>query len=52
MSPAALPSWGQMAPKMVVDAVRWSCGADGREPFLAQRRVILFFWPILASSPN
>ena len=27
-------------------------GADGRLPRFAQRRVILFFWPILASSPN
>jgi len=32
--------------------VRWSDGAEGRVPRLAQRRVILFFWPILASSPN
>ena len=32
------------------DWVRWSCGARGRVPRLAQRRVILFFWPILASS--
>jgi hypothetical protein len=30
--------------------VRWSEGAEGRLPRLAQRRVILFFWPILASS--
>ena len=28
--PAALPSSGQTAPKMEVDAVRWSCGAGGR----------------------
>jgi hypothetical protein len=35
---------------MYIDAVRWSDGADGRLPRLAQRRVILFFWPILASS--
>jgi len=27
-------------------------GADGRVPRLAQRRVILFFWPIRASSWN
>jgi hypothetical protein len=32
--------------------VRWSDGADGRLPRLAQRRVILFFWPTLASSAN
>ena len=32
--------------------MRWSCGAEGRVPRLAQRRVILFFWPILASSVN
>jgi transposase len=30
--------------------VRWSCGAEGRVPRRAQRRVIVFFWPILASS--
>ena len=52
MRPAALPSAGQMAPKMYVEAVRWSCGAEGRVPRLAQRRVILFFWPTLAWSPN
>jgi hypothetical protein len=34
------------------EAVRWSDGADGRLPRLAQRRVILFFWPTLASSAN
>ena len=49
---AALPSRGQIAPKMYVDAVRWSFGAEGRVPRRAQRRVTLFFWPILASSPN
>jgi hypothetical protein len=27
-------------------------GAEGRVPRLAQRRVILFFWPIRASSWN
>jgi hypothetical protein len=27
-------------------------GADGRVPRNAQRRAILFFWPILASSAN
>ena len=27
-----------------------SLGAEGREPRLAQRRVILFFWPMRASS--
>jgi hypothetical protein len=32
--------------------VRWSLGAQGREPRLAQRRVILFFWPMRASSAN
>ena len=52
ISPAALPSMGQIAPKMYVDAVRWSCGADGREPRWAQRRAILFFWPMRAWSPN
>ena len=32
--------------------VRWSRGAMGRVPRLAQRRVILFFWPMRASSAN
>ena len=65
--PAPLPCWGQhravramrrrwrcdqasVAPE--VDVVRWSFGALGRVPRLAQRQVILFFWPILASSAN
>jgi hypothetical protein len=33
---------------MSAEAVRWSCGAAGLLPRRAQRRVILFFWPILA----
>src|SRR5918995_7212392 len=37
--PAALPSLGQTAPKMEVDAVRRSCGAAGRVPRFARRRV-------------
>src|SRR5262249_18698742 len=49
---APLPSFGQTAPKMYVEAVRWSRGALGRVPRLAQRRVILFFWPMRASSAN
>jgi hypothetical protein len=32
--------------------VRWSCGAEGRVPRFAHRRVILFFCPIRASSAN
>ena len=32
--------------------MRWSCGAQGREPRRAHRRVILFFWPTRAWSPN
>ena len=32
--------------------MRWSRGARGRVPRFAQRRVILFFWPIRASSAN
>jgi hypothetical protein len=40
---APAPRFGQMAPKMYVDRVRWSLGADGRVPRFAQRRVILFF---------
>ena len=49
---APLPSLGQTAPKMSVDAVRWSRGALGRVKRFPQRRVILFFWPIRASSEN
>jgi hypothetical protein len=30
--------------------VRWSCGALGLVPRRAQRLVILFFWPMRASS--
>lgn len=48
--PAALPSAGQMAPKMYAERVRWSCAATGRVPRRAQRRVSLFFWPMRASS--
>jgi hypothetical protein len=29
-NPAALPSAGQIAPKIHADARRWSLGADGR----------------------
>ena len=49
---APLPCFGQTAPKMYVEAVRWSRGALGRVPRFAHRRVILFFWPIRASSEN
>jgi hypothetical protein len=48
--PAPLPAFGQMAPKIWADCVRWSCGAEGRVPRRAQRRVIVFFRPILASA--
>ena len=48
--PAAFPSAGQMAPKIHAEARRWSFGADGRVPRLAQRRVSLVCWPIRASS--
>lgn len=41
--PAPLPSAGQIAPKMSVEAVRSFRGAEGRVPRLAQRCVILFF---------
>jgi hypothetical protein len=37
---------------MYIEPVRWSLGAAGRVPRLAQRRAILFFCPILASSAN
>ena len=43
---------GQITPKMSVEAVRWSLGAEGLVPRLAQRRVILFLCPIRASSAN
>lgn len=39
-----------MAPNSQAELVRWSSGAAGRAPRLAQRRVILFFWPMGASS--
>jgi hypothetical protein len=48
--PAPLPSAGQMAPKIQAEARRWSLGAHGRVPRLAQRRVSLVCWPIRASS--
>ena len=47
------------APKIWAERVRWfflahaewlATGAEGRVPRFAQRRVILFFWPIRASS--
>ena len=51
-SAAPLPSRGQTAPKMQVEAVRRSCGAEGRLPRGARRRAILFFWPTRASSAD
>jgi hypothetical protein len=48
--PAPLPSAGQIAPKIQAEARRWSLGAQGRVPRLAQRRVSFVCWPILASS--
>ena len=51
-SPAPLPCSGQIAPKIQADFVRWSLGAEGRVPRLAQRRMILFVCPIRASSWN
>ena len=42
---AALPLFGQMAPKIQAEVVLWSLGADGRVPRFAPRRVILFFLP-------
>lgn len=49
---APLPSAGQIAPKIQAERVRWSAGAHGRVPRLAQRRVSFVFWPTLASSPH
>jgi hypothetical protein len=46
--PTALPSFGQIAPKMSVEAARGSLGAEGRVPRFAERRVILFFGPTRA----
>jgi len=43
-----LPSFGQIAPKMSVEAARGSLGAEGRVPRFAERRVILFFGPTRA----
>jgi hypothetical protein len=37
---------------MYIEPVRWSVGAEGRVPRFAQRRAILFFCPIRASSAN
>jgi hypothetical protein len=37
---------------MYIEPVRWSLGAEGRVPRFAQRRAILFFCPIRASSAN
>jgi hypothetical protein len=48
--PAPLLSAGQIAPKIQAEARRWSLGAEGRVPRLAQRRVSLVCWPIRASS--
>jgi hypothetical protein len=50
--PAAVPWAGQMAPKLSVERVCWSCGADGRVPRGAHRGVISFFCPTRASSWN
>src|SRR3984893_7407839 len=49
-SPAPFPSAGQMAPKILAELVLCSCGAEGRVPRFAHRRVTLFFCPIRASS--
>lgn len=48
--PAALPSAGQMAPKIQAEERRWSLGAEGRVPRFAQRLVSLVCWPMRASS--
>jgi hypothetical protein len=49
-SAAPLPFFGQIAPKIYAHLVRWSWGARGRVPRLAQRRVMEFFCPTRASS--
>ena len=48
--PAPTPLAGRTAPKRQADLARWSFGAAGRVPRLAQRRVSLVFRPTLASS--
>lgn len=48
--PAPFPSAGQIAPKIQAEDRRWSFGAEGRVPRLAQRRVSLVCWPTPASS--
>ncbi len=48
--PAALPSAGQIAPNSHAEDRRWSLGAEGRVPRLAQRRVSLVCCPTRASS--
>jgi hypothetical protein len=49
---APLPCFGQIAPKIQAEAVRWSLATLGRVPRLARRRLILFFWPISALIPS
>ena len=52
-SAAPLPSLGQIAPKMYAEAVRWSFGALGRVPRLAQQPSdLVHSWPMQASSAN
>src|SRR2546427_10337347 len=45
---APLPSFGQTAPKVQVEAVRWTRGALGRAPRLAPRRSFFFLVPVRA----
>lgn len=42
-SAAPLPSCGQTAPKMQVEAQRWSCGAEGLVQRFARHPVMPFF---------
>jgi len=51
-SAAPFPSSGRIAPKISADAVRWFRGPFVRAPRSAQRRVILLFSPMRASSAN
>ena len=52
-SAAPLPVMGQIAPKMQLDLVRWSCGALGLLPRLAQRRdLVLLADPSFVGEPH
>ncbi len=47
--PVALPVFGPRAPKIAVEGILWSLGADGRRSGLAPRRGLVVFCPPRAS---